>query len=300
MANTKAWISAFRLRTLPLAVSSIALGCFLAAFDGKFNGWVCTLAIATTVFLQILSNLANDYGDAMKGADDEGRIGPARAVSSGAISPKAMRMGIGIFVVLSLLSGCSLIWIGTEGLDRTYVIGFFVLGVAAIGAAIKYTVGKGAYGYMGLGDLFVFLFFGLTGVLGTYFLHTHTFRPELLLPASTLGLLSAGVLNLNNMRDRENDAKTGKRTLVVFLGGQRAKLYHLFLIGAAFGCGVLFTLLRFESPWQWIFLVTLPLLIINVRTVLINQQPRDLDPHLKKLALTTLLFALTFGLGLII
>lgn len=300
MSSAKAWLGAFRLRTLPLAVSSIGLGSFLAAFDGAFNGWVFGLALATTIFLQILSNLANDYGDTVNGADNEGRIGPQRAVQSGAISKKAMKSALYVFALLALVSGSWLIIEGTRDLHIGYLITFFGLGIAAIIAAITYTVGKKPYGYMGLGDVFVFLFFGVTGVVGTFFLHTGIFEPLTLLPAAALGLLSAGVLNLNNMRDRENDAKSGKRTLVVILGHKKARFYHLFLIGGALACSVAYTILVFQSAWQLIFLVTLPLLLLNIRTVITNRSPVELDPHLKKLALTTFLFSITFGLGLLL
>lgn len=300
MSKTKAWIQAFRLRTLPLALSSIALGSFLAAFDDRFNLTVFILAFITTLFLQVLSNLANDYGDAVSGADNEERIGPARAVQSGLITKKEMRVAMAIFVVLALIAGSWLIYEGTTGLNWMYVAGFFILGVTAIGAAIKYTVGKNPYGYMGLGDVFVYLFFGLTGVMGTYYLHTHTLEWTVLLPASSLGMLAAGVLNLNNMRDRESDANAGKKTLVVFIGSKAAKVYHSFLIAGALTLAAIYTAMHFESWYQLIFLVTLPLLILNLKSVLSNRDPALLDPQLKKLAMTTLLFAITFGLGLMI
>jgi 1,4-dihydroxy-2-naphthoate octaprenyltransferase len=300
MSSTKAWIKAFRLRTLPLALSSIALGSFLAAFETKFNWIVFILAFTTTLFLQVLSNLANDYGDSVSGADNDERVGPERAVQSGLISLSQMKKMMIVFVGLSLFSGVWLIYEGTKGLDLWYVFGFLGLGIAAIGAAIKYTVGKNPYGYMGLGDLFVYLFFGLTGVMGTYYLHTHTFDWLILLPASSLGLLAAGVLNLNNMRDRESDSNAGKRTLVVYIGAKAAKVYHLFLIIGSMLLAATFTYLQFESWFQLLFLVAVPLLILNIRAVVANSNPAALDPQLKQLALTTLLFAIMFGLGLIL
>lgn len=293
-------MSAFRLRTLPLSLSSIALGSFLAEGIGAFRWSVFLLAALTTLFLQILSNLANDYGDSVKGVDNADRIGPQRSVQSGAISSKSMRNAIVVFSVLSLVSGVWLILEGTVGLNQLYVFGFLALGLGAIAAAIKYTVGERPYGYSGMGDLFVFIFFGLTGVAGTYFLHTHRFDWIVLLPASAIGCLSAGVLNLNNLRDRENDKRSGKNTLVVKLGARVGKIYHLTLLIVAVSAGVIFTALNYHSPTQLLFLITLPLLFINSRAVLTNEKPRELDPQLKKLALTTFLFALTFGTGLII
>lgn len=300
MSKTKAWIKAFRLRTLPLALSSIALGSFIAAYADMFNLTVFILAFTTTLFLQILSNLANDYGDSKSGADNAERIGPERAVQSGLISLDEMKKAMYIFVGLSLVSGIWLIYEGTKGLDMRYVFGFLALGIAAIFAAIKYTVGKNPYGYMGLGDLFVYLFFGLTGVMGTYYLHTHQFDLSILLPASSLGMLAAGVLNLNNLRDRESDKNAGKRTLVVFIGHKAATLYHVLLLVGAFATAGIYTFLNFESWFQLIYLVALPLVALNIRAVVSNKNPAELDPQLKRLAMTTLLFSITFGAGLLL
>ncbi|MCD4773376.1 MAG: 1,4-dihydroxy-2-naphthoate polyprenyltransferase [Bacteroidales bacterium] len=300
MPNIKHWIQALRLRTLPLALSSIIVGGCLAFFDGKFNFLVTLLAVITTTFLQILSNLANDYGDFKSGADNKNRIGPERTLQGGKISSSAMIKGIIITSILSLVFGIWLIYEGTKSLSFSFGILFFVIGLGAMAAAIKYTVGKKAYGYFGLGDFFVFIFFGLTGVLGTYFLNTHFLRIEILLPAISIGFLSAGVLNLNNMRDRENDKISGKNTLVVKFGIKTAKYYHAFLILGALVSAVVFMLLNYNSPFQFLFLITIPILFYDLNKVLKNTEPVKLDPFLKRLALTTLLFSITFGIGLII
>ncbi len=296
----KNWISAFRLRTLPLALSSIALGSFAAYDMGRFSWLVFGLAVLTTILLQILSNLANDYGDGKKGTDNAQRIGPQRAVQSGAISLKDMKRAIIICAGLAFLSGLSLIFavFGNEQLDL--IVLFLLLGLGSIGAAIKYTVGNSAYGYHGFGDIAVFVFFGLIGVGGTFFLHTQYFDPLLLLPAASIGMLSAGVLNLNNMRDRENDSAMGKNTLAVRLGVAYSKYYQLFLLVGANLLGLVYTVLRFDSNWQFLFLITLPLILSNLKSVFSIDEPRGLDPLLKKLAISTLLFALTFGIGLIL
>jgi len=297
--NLKPWIQAFRLRTLPLALSSVALGCFIAYFDGGFNWKVCVLAVITTLLLQILSNLANDYGDSKHSVDSENRVGPERTVQSGLIKPKEMKKVVILFMVLSFISGLWLIYEGTKGISILTVLIFLILGLGAIAAAVKYTIGENPYGYSGFGDLFVFLFFGLTGVIGTYFLNTHSFKWELLLPASALGFLSAGVLNLNNMRDRENDRNSGKNTLVVKMGIGKAKWYHLFLLAGSVICGLTYMLLNYHSPFQMLFLLTIPFLWINVVVVFKNTIPEELDPYLKKLAITSLLFSLAFGIGLL-
>lgn len=297
MESVKNWLEAFRLRTLPLALSCIILGSLLAYASGVHNPLVTTLAITTTLFLQILSNLANDYGDGVKGTDNEDRVGPARAIQKGTITPQKMKNAMIIFGGLSLFSGVWLIYEGLKDAQLGYSVLFLVLGLGAIAAAIKYTVGKNAYGYMGMGDLFVFLFFGLIGVCGTYYLHTGVLELTVLLPASAIGMLSAGVLNLNNMRDRESDKKAGKNTLVVKLGANNAMMYHASLLIGALLCGVTYNLISPSSYWQYIFLIITPLLVINIKTVFNHQNPRDLDPLLKKLALTSLLFCITFGIG---
>jgi len=296
----KAWIKAFRLRTLPLALSSVALGCFIAYYDGVFNLKVCILAATTTLFLQILSNLANDYGDSKHGIDSEKRVGPERAVQSGKIAPLTMKRVVILFMFFSLVSGLWLIYEGTRGIPFFYVILFLILGLGSIAAAVKYTIGKNPYGYSGFGDLFVFVFFGLAGVLGTYFLNTQNLKWELLLPASAMGFLSAGVLNLNNMRDRVNDKVSGKNTLVVIMGIEKARWYHLFLLLGSVVAGLSYMLLNYHSPFQMLFLITIPMLWINVAVVFKNSIPEELDPYLRKLAITSLLFSLAFGIGLII
>ena len=294
------WIKAFRLRTLPLALSSTVLGSFVAYAEELFKWGVFIFASLTTLFLQILSNLANDYGDAIKGSDGENRLGPQRFTQSGLISKRQMRLLIILFVVLSLASGSVLIWLGLgHGKTAGYVL-FFVLGFSAIFAAVKYTIGKRPYGYVGLGDIMVFIYFGILGVAGTYFLHTGSLHWTILLPASSVGLFSVGVLNLNNMRDLENDAENGKNTLVVRMGLAWAKIYHVVLLLSAFILAVTYTLLHFESYYQLIFLLPVPLLISDVQKVITNSVPIELNHELKKLAITTLLFSLAFGIGLIL
>lgn len=300
MSKVKSWLHAFRLRTLPLAFSSILTGSFLAADFGVFSWTVLSLALLTTLFLQVLSNLANDYGDSVKGTDNAERIGPERAVQSGAISLNEMRVGVGITALLALGSGLLLLYFGTQGLGQEGFVIFLSLGLFAIASAIFYTVGKSAYGYLGLGDLFVYLFFGICGVGGTYYLHTHTWSPAVILPASTVGLLSMAVLNLNNMRDRVSDEKSGKFTLAVRLGDQKSRVYHVALLIGALACAVSFSMLRNGPSWQWIYLIIAAPLISNLRAVMSFDDPAALDPELKKVALTTFLFSLTFGLGLLI
>lgn len=292
----KHWIHAFRLRTLPLALSSIVVGSALASFDGRFQPLVMASALLTAVLLQVLSNLANDLGDHQHGTDNHERVGPARSVQSGAITPAIMKRAMLICGALALLSGLWTIYYAL-GLSLASM-GFLSLGVLAILAAVRYTYGKGAYGYAGLGDASVFMFFGLVGVLGTYYLHTQQFYLGLLLPAVAFGLLSVGVLNVNNMRDIHNDKKSGKITMVVRMGFDSAKGYHGILIMSGLSCLIVFTALHFRAMPQWLFLITTPALAAHMRTVLSAHVPASLDPQLKKLALTTFATALTFALGL--
>ncbi len=296
----KAWIRAFRLRTLPLALSSIILGGFLSASHQKFDWLISALAVSTTILLQVLSNLANDYGDFKIGTDNKNRVGPERSVQSGEITSFQMKVGIYLFALLSLISGSALIYFGTEGIPMFNFFLFFVLGVSAILAAVNYTIGRNPYGYKGYGDLFVFIFFGLVGVLGTYYLNTHQFRWEILLPAFSAGMMSIAVLNLNNMRDRENDKNSGKITIVVRIGIQRAKVYHAILIWGSLALATAYVILFYESYLQFLYLLTAPLFILDLVRILENKNAADLDPFLKKQAIHTLLFSIIFGLGLIL
>lgn len=298
MAKLIIWIQAFRLRTLPLALSSAIVGSFLAYADGHFIWSVFILTLITTLFLQVLSNLANDYGDSVHGTDNHSRLGPERTVQSGKITKPEMKKMIWIFSILSFLSGSLLIFYGLKNAQVGLILLFFVLGIAAIVAALKYTIGKNPYGYSGFGDLFVFLFFGLLGVCGTYFLFTNQFHFRLLLPAAAIGLLSAGVLNLNNMRDIVNDTASGKITIVVRLGSEKAKIYHVALIVFSILLGIIYTLQNWVSAFQFLFLLAVIPLGYHLHQVFANHVPEKLNNQLKILALTTFFFSVTFSLGL--
>lgn len=296
----KNWLQAFRLRTLPLALTSIGMGGFLAVFYEKFDAVVLLLSIITTICLQILSNLANDYGDSVSGVDKE-RVGEIRTVQSGAISKRQMFRAILLFVVFSLISGLSLLYVAflrnDEGKAWQYFLGFLGLGLLAIVASITYTVGKKPYGYIGLGDLSVLIFFGWVGVIGSFFLHAKTFEWDLLLPATACGLFSVAVLNLNNIRDIETDRKAGKNSIPVRLGRQKAVYYHYTILALAFICAFGYALLHFSYWYQFAFFLVIPLLLRNARAVS-KLQGMDLDGYLKQMALTALAFVLSFGLGL--
>ena len=296
----KPWIHAARLRTLPLALSGSILGSFLAAADEVFRWNIFLLSALTSLLLQVLSNLANDYGDFTKGTDNHERIGPDRMVSTGAITPRQMVWGIVIVSLLALVSGILLIIKGFPDGNVLLKLVYLILGLAAIGAAINYTVGKNPYGYSGFGDIFVFIFFGLLAVVGTYFLHGQVLRPEVFLPAISLGLLSMGVLNLNNLRDERSDILTHKHTLVVKMGGKWGRIYHAALILFAILAASVYVSLVFHTLYQLLFILSIPFLIRNMMVVLRNKVPSALNVELRNLSLSTLLFSITFGIGLIL
>jgi 1,4-dihydroxy-2-naphthoate octaprenyltransferase len=299
------WIEAARIRTLPLSVSGIIVGSMYALANPTdviltptevFNWRIFSFAILTTLGLQILSNFANDYGDGVKGTDNEDRVGPKRAIQSGAISPQAMKSAIIITALLTLVSAIFLIYFAFADTNLYYSLFYLVLGILAIISAIRYTVGATAYGYRGFGDIFVFVFFGLVSTLGVNFLYSKQIDIELFLPAMAIGFLSVGVLNLNNMRDEASDRKVGKNTLVVKMGGKKAKLYHYFLVTFAMALILVFALLNSFNFDQYLFLLAYIPLTKHLMNVYKNNEPRALDPELKKLALST--FALSVLLAL--
>ncbi|MDD3721436.1 MAG: 1,4-dihydroxy-2-naphthoate octaprenyltransferase [Lutibacter sp.] len=294
----KIYVKAARLRTLPLSVSGIIVGSFLAASHGYFNWLICGLALLTTIGFQIISNFANDYGDGIKGTDNNmDRIGPKRAIQSGEISPAQLLRTIKITSAITLVIAIFLIYIAFGKEDFINLLLFFVLGIASIAAAVKYTMGKKAYGYSGFGDFFVFLFFGLLSVCGSYYLFSKKLDFAIFLPAISIGLLSIGVLNLNNMRDSVSDAKSGKNTIVVKIGVEFAKYYHYYLLIASFLFALLYSFIFYKSWHQLLFLLAYVPIGKHFLVVYRNKRPVLLDPELKKLALSTFLFALLFGLG---
>jgi 1,4-dihydroxy-2-naphthoate polyprenyltransferase len=290
--NIGDWISAARLRTLPLALASIGMGAFLSAHHQRFSLRIFLLACLTTVLLQILSNFANDLGDTQNGADLANRIGPSRAVQSGKISQKAMKFGIVVMVFASLLAGILLLYFAFDGFASSSFWILLGIGLVCILAAYTYTAGKKPYGYAGLGDLSVFLFFGLVGVLGSTFLYTQAIYQKDIWPAIACGALATGVLNLNNIRDIESDKKAKKNTIPVRLGRKKAEIYHWSLLLIAVICTLIsFFVFQFSKLY---FLVAIPLILKNGFELRKTANP---DPLLKKLALISLAFVILFGLS---
>lgn len=293
MKKVKAWVSAARIRTLPLSVAGILMGSAFVYSTPYWNSSLFWLAILTTLALQILSNFANDYGDGVKGTDNTERTGPQRALQSGALTDQELKKGIVVNSIIAFILSCVLIYQAFGSEFFMYSVAFLSLGILAIIAAIKYTVGDTAYGYKGLGDVFVFLFFGLVSVLGSYFLYTQSIELKIVFPALGIGLLSTAVLNLNNMRDIVGDKKSNKITLVVKLGFKKAKIYHSLLIIL----GLFFSLIAIGIDAKNLldllpFIFILPL-FIHLIQVHKTEVPKNLDPELKKVALST------FGISLV-
>ena len=293
MSKTKAWISALRLRTLPLSLSGIIAGSSVAYYNNFWDTSIFILALLTTILFQIVSNLANDLGDSIKGTDNEERVGPERSVQSGIISHKEMKGAIIFSSILSLISATFLIYTGTKDMPNEMVWFYAGLALLSIISAITYTVGKKAYGYHGLGDLMVLIFFGFVSVLGVYSLFAKSFLLENVSLAICIGLLSTAVLNLNNMRDIINDAQSGKFTLVVKMGGNNAKFYHALLIFMAFLSLSVF-IYRMNEPLLYISMIPGIYLLYHLRVVMKTIDPKKFDPELKKVALST------FGISILL
>ena len=304
MSKLSVWVSALRLRTLPLAAASIIVGAGLAINNGVFNPLVFSLSLLTALLLQILSNLANDYGDAKTGADNQDRIGPQRAMQTGVITAKSMKNAIVLVAIISFISGVILLSVSLKGDVFSWLL-FLGFGLLAIFAAITYTMGKLPYGYRAMGDVAVFLFFGLLGVLGSYYLYDLSFNIVNILPAISIGFLSASVLNINNMRDMETDKASNKITLVVLFGREWAFKYQLFLVIKA---PILMALYFYLSPntenWQYVFLIILSPFIKSLHAIKETIASKESDgesynAQLKNMSISTFVFSLLFILVLI-
>ncbi|HEQ1859735.1 TPA: 1,4-dihydroxy-2-naphthoate polyprenyltransferase [Providencia alcalifaciens] len=298
ISRKQAWLESLRPKTLPLGVIAIVTGSALTYFTGNFKWPVALLSIITAGLLQILSNLANDYGDAIKGSDTAERIGPLRGMQKGVITKEDMKKALKLNIFAACLSGLLLIIVACEKPEDA--IGFLGLGLVAIVAAITYTVGKKPYGYLGLGDISVLIFFGWLSVIGTFYLQANSFNIITVLPATACGLLSVAVLNINNMRDIENDIKAGKNTLAVRLGPQGARMYHAIIIIVSILCLVFFNLLYLTGWTGWLFLLAVPMLMNHVRKVLSDPTPEGMRPMLENMVKIALVTNVLFSLGVVL
>lgn len=293
----KPWIVSFRLRTLPLSVSCILTGSFLAAYHGKFSTPVFALATVTTLLLQILSNLANEYGDMVKGTDSSERIGPERSLQKGELTIRQMKRMMIIIGCITAVTGLALILYATT---VYYTLIFLLAGGSALAAAVKYTVGEKPYGYRAMGDIAVFIFFGPVGVIGTFFLHTGFFKSDIILPSLTAGFLSVAVLNLNNMRDVDNDRKHGKITIALLLGKRYSRIYHITLLIAALSSTIIFSMINSLQYWRYLYLVSFVPVTGSVYKVMSYNNPSELDPGLKKTAISNMLHSILLGAVLLL
>ena len=288
-----------RLRTLPLSLSGIAMGVFLAAADYRIDALTVIFLVLTTVSLQILTNLSNELGDTLHGTDTEDRQGIHYSLQEGDMTVGEMKRLIAVMVALSCIFGLLMIKFSFGKIFDWHPMTFVILGAAAIWAAMHYTLGKNPYGYRGLGDLFVFLFFGIATVCGGYFLCAHEFASWIiLLPAAAIGCFSVAVLNVNNIRDMQTDAAT-RTTVAIKLGGKNARIYQTVLIVLGWVCMLVYCSLRFFSIWHYLFVLTLPLFVLHLRGVW-TREGKALDPMLPLLVMSSFLFSLLAGLGFVL
>ncbi len=292
----KAWISAFRPRTLFLAAAGVILGSGVALHVGRFDLTSALLTLTTALLLQLLSNLANDLGDYVKGTDRTGgRVGPMRSVQSGKISPHQMKVGIGITTLITMISGLVLLLRLFYTIGFAVIVVFLIVGFLSLLSALFYTLGHRPYGYKGWGDFFAFLFFGPIAVIGTYYLQAQSIDLRSIFPSIGMGLLSAMILNVNNMRDIDNDALSGKRTIAVRLGLEKAKVYHAMLMMTMFVCFLIYSFVYASTPlYRFAYLIVYVFQFVLLSEIF-NKEGRNLDPYLKKTALSAFLLSIAFA-----
>lgn len=290
------WISAFRPRTLFLATAGVILASGLALHVGKLDITTASLTLITALLLQLLSNLANDLGDYVKGTDRTGkRVGPTRSVQSGKITPLQMKKTIAFTTLITMFSGLVLLLRLFYIIGLVVVILFLIVGGLSLLSALFYTLGKRPYGYKGWGDFFAFLFFGPVAVIGTYYLQTQTIDFRALFPSIGMGLLSAMILNVNNMRDIQNDALSNKQTIAVRLGLSNAKIYHASMMVIMFGCFLTYSFMYACSPWYRFGYIAVYVFQFVILTHIFEKEGKDLDPYLRKTALSAFLLSLVFS-----
>ncbi|MGL4668056.1 MAG: 1,4-dihydroxy-2-naphthoate octaprenyltransferase [Saezia sp.] len=293
----RAYISSSRPATLLLAMACALLGSALALFAGFFNVAVFVLTLLTALSLQVISNLANDYGDYQKGADKVGhRVGPVRALQKGEITAQHLKKMILFSIFLSIALGATLLYFALSSQDMMYVFAFLLLGILSIWAAIKYTAGKNPYGYRGLGDLFTFIFFGPVGVVGAYFLQTHQIDFTAWLPSIGFGVLTIMVINVNNMRDAHNDKLVGKVTIPVILGEQGAKCYHATLTLTAFLCFLSFAFIYLQHGYQYLYMLIFLPLFKCAADIYKIETGAGYAPYLKKTVLLSFVLTMVFSI----
>ena len=292
--TAKACIRSMRLRTLPLSLAGITLGVFLAARGHQLSWLTVTLLLLTTACLQILSNLSNELGDTLHGTDRSDRQGIHYSIQDGEMTVPEMKRLIVFFACLSAAVGSAMVMSAFGTIREPLAAAFLLLGAAAIWAAMHYTLGENPYGYRGLGDVFVFIFFGLATVCGGYYLSCLEWDWLILLPAASIGCLSVGVLNVNNIRDMKSDAET-RTTVAIKLGLRRARIYQTLLIAAGWVLMTVYAVLTAESWLNFLYVCTLGSFCMHLKGVW-TREDRALDPMLPLLVISTFFFALLGGI----
>lgn len=295
MGKIKYYVATMRLRTIPLSLAGVSLGIMLAAADYRISWQVVIFILLTTVSLQLLSNVSNELGDYLRGTDSADRKGPCYSLTTGKLGERDFKGMIVAYIILSAVSGLAMIWFSFGTFLAVESLLLIVLGAAAIMGAMRYTLGRNPYGYRGLGDLYVFLFFGIVSVMGAYFVASHAMFWKMLLPASCIGAFSVAVLNVNNIRDMSTDAAT-RVTIPLKIGEKWAKVYQTGLIVAGWVCMIAYSLLRIYDIWHYLFVLTLPLFIAHLSGVW-KRSGKALDPMLPLLVMSTFLFSLLAGFG---
>lgn len=294
----KYYVAAMRLRTLPLSMAGVCLGLMLAVADFHVRWEVVLFTLLTTVCLQILSNVSNELGDFLRGTDSGDRQGPSYSLSGGKLEKKDFSRMIVVYILLCIISGLLMLWFSFGTLFCVESLVFMALGAGAIMAAMKYTLGRNPYGYRGKGDIYVFIFFGIVSVAGSYFIASHEMFWRMLLPAASIGFFSVGVLNVNNIRDMSTDAAT-RMTVPLRIGEKWAKVYQTALLAAGWVCMLVYSLLRIQDILHYLFVLSLPLFIVHLHGVW-TRSGKALDPMLPLLVMSSFIFALLGGLGYLV
>lgn len=293
----KRWSIATRIGTIALAIVSTILGGALAAHMSKFYWPTAIMAVLTASLLQLICNLANDYGDFVLGADPINQTKPPSAIQTGLVTLAQVRKGLLGLGAATIGSGVLLLYVANPPTED--IIVFLFLGACALVASVAYTLGDVPYGYRGWGDAAVFVFFGFLGVGGTFYLHTQQLHSVWVLPAVSYGSLVVGILNINNLRDRDTDAQVGKNTLPVRVGSRIARHYHAGLLILSTVSIQVFLHYYVSTLWPYACLCVLPWLLKNGIVVYhTNQEVERLNGQLSQLVLVTCIFGVLLSLGL--
>jgi 1,4-dihydroxy-2-naphthoate octaprenyltransferase len=289
--SLRIWLMAARVRTLPASIAPVLVGTSLAVQRGVFRPGAFAAALLGSILIQVGTNLANDYSDARRGADAEDRVGPVRVTAGGLVPPRQVLIATYVTFGLAVLCGLYLVFVA--GIE------LLIVGIASIAAGVLYTGGPKPYGYEGLGEVFVFLFFGVVAVAGSAFAQLESWPWEAFVLAVPIGLLAAAILVVNNVRDMDSDRRAGKRTLAVRLGRDRSRLIYALMIYGAYLVAPLPWLGGALSPWLLLPWLTAPLAVRLVRTVRRHADGPTLNEALAQTGMLQLVFGLLLSAGVL-